>query len=132
MGPPDAALSSPRQALPHVGGEEAQERVDGDLVPDHLVPELRVGHLGGVLVGPRVAGDLVPFLVHSLLIGSAQHSKAQNKIKHSKLPYLDDSWVFGRRVVYVALAKIVSSDEEGSLCPIALNSPSSVLEARLR
>lgn len=51
---------------PHVGGEEAEDGVEGDLVPDHLVGELRVGQLAGVLVGPRVAADLVAFGVHSL------------------------------------------------------------------
>lgn len=107
---------SSRQVLPHVGGEEAQERVDGDLVPDHLVLELRVGHLGGVFVRPRVAGDLVAFLVHSLFMGSAQRETRG----HSKLPYLDNGWVRGRWIVDMALAKIVSSHEEGGLCPIAL------------
>lgn len=49
---------------PHVGREEAQDGVQSDLVPDHLVRELRVCQLGGVLVRPGVAGNLMAFSMH--------------------------------------------------------------------
>jgi hypothetical protein len=51
---------------PHVCWEEAEDGVEGDLVPDHLVCELVVGELACVLVRPGVAGNLVSFVMHSL------------------------------------------------------------------
>jgi hypothetical protein len=50
----------------HVGGEEAEDRVDGNFVPDDLVPELLVAQLAGVLVRPGMAGNLVAIGVHPL------------------------------------------------------------------
>jgi len=52
----------------HIGREEAEDGVEGDLVPHHLVGELRVGQLAGVLMRPSVAGNLVAFGVHSLFL----------------------------------------------------------------
>jgi hypothetical protein len=51
---------------PHVCWEEAEDGVEGDLVPDHLVCELVVGELARVLVRPGVAADLMSFGMHSL------------------------------------------------------------------
>jgi hypothetical protein len=51
---------------PHVGWEEAEDGVEGDLIPNHLVCELVVGELARVLVRPGMAANLVSFGMHSL------------------------------------------------------------------
>ena len=51
---------------PVVSGEETQDVVERNLVPDDLVLELLVRQLRCVLVRPRVARDLVAFGDHAL------------------------------------------------------------------
>jgi len=53
--------------LPHVRGKEPQHRVDGYLIPHHLIGKLCVRQLASVLVRPGMAGNLVAFGMHSLL-----------------------------------------------------------------
>jgi len=83
----------------HVGGEEAQDVVEGDLVVVHLIEALRLGNLvlsldrrrrTEIQMAPRVRDDLVTSRVHTL---------------DQRRP-----WVVG--VVDLALAEIVSSDHE--------------------
>jgi len=77
----------------HVGREEAEDVVDGDLVVHHLIDDLLLRQLGSILVRPAVAGDLVAFIVHSP----------------------DDVRPGSARVVDLTLADVGTGDEEGCL-----------------
>jgi hypothetical protein len=101
---------------PHVRGEEAEDGVNGNLVPDHLVRELRVGQLAGVLVRPGVAGNLVPFGMHSL--GSCVSMLSITN--RTKSPYSDDGRIDGCGVIDLPLSEVGSRDEEGGFCSVGL------------
>lgn len=59
---------------PHICWEETEDRVEGNLVPDHLVRVLRVGQLAGVLVRPGMARNLMSLSMHSLGFGVSPRS----------------------------------------------------------
>lgn len=78
----------------HIRREEAEDGVDGDLVPDHLVSELRVGQLAGVFVGPSMAGNLVAFGVHSLFYVLTAVLSGRFEELFFFFFYLNDCWIW--------------------------------------
>ena len=108
----------------HVGREEAEDVVDGDLVIHHLVDNLLLCQLGSILVRPGVAGDLVAFIVHPLDDGETGVSSSSLDTQHSTLKhrgeelahtYLDDIRPGCAWVVDLTLADVGAGDEEGRL-----------------
>jgi len=112
-----AVLLADRIGGAHVGWEEAEDGVEGNLVPDHLVRVLRVGQLAGVLVRPRVASNLMSLRMHSLGLGvSLQFIPGRSRVS-----YFDNGRVDCRGVIDLALAVVVPCDEECGLCSVALH-----------
>jgi hypothetical protein len=101
---------------PHVSGEETENGIKSNLVPDDLVRELRVGKLAGVLMGPCVARNLVTFGMHSLKPCFSMASP-RNRNRNS---YFDDCRIDGRGIIDLPLAEVVSRDEEGGFGTVAL------------
>jgi len=107
----------------HVGREEAEDVVDGDLVVHHLVDDLLLRQLGSILVRPAVAGDLVAFIVHSLETERRALASRASTLKHAggrgeeelAHSYPDDVRPGSARVVDLTLADVGTGDEEGCL-----------------